>query len=320
VHAVDRYARSRTPGDGLVATPVPGLAMVRAAAPTGPLRSVYRPLICMVLQGAKRMIAGTQERVFSAGESLIATVDVPINGSVIKASAHEPYLALAVELDLGLLREMGSEMRAPRSSERAAVDTALFAQDIDASIKDCALRLTKLLDRPEAVPMLQPAIMRELHYWLLTGQHGATLRALALPDSHTSRVAASIAILRSEFRSPIPVRRLADSAAMSITSFHVHFKQLTSMTPVQFQKRLRLVEARRLLAYEGLSATQAAFDVGYESVSQFTREYARMFGAPPRRDTRALLRVGQNSSGSTPMPNQRALAPPEASGRRLQVP
>ncbi|HEX6997493.1 MAG TPA: helix-turn-helix domain-containing protein [Gammaproteobacteria bacterium] len=139
-------------------------------------------------------------------------------------------------------------------------------------------------DRPEATPLLHEGIMRELHYWLLSGPHGDALRALADPTSHASRLGAAIAILRAEYRSRIPVERLAAAAGMSLTAFHKHFKRLTSLSPGPYQKRLRLIEARRLMLEEGYPASRAAFEVGYESVSQFTRDYGRLYLAPPKRD------------------------------------
>jgi AraC-like DNA-binding protein len=160
----------------------------------------------------------------------------------------------------------------------------LLANDTEEAALDCAARLMRLLDRPEATPLLRPGILRELHYWLLSGSHGHDLRALADPSSHGSRLGATIAILRAEYRSRIPVERLAEVAAMSLTAFHKHFKHMTSLTPGQYQKRLRLIEARSLMLNEGFSATSAAFEVGYESISQFTREYRRMFQVPPKRD------------------------------------
>jgi AraC-like DNA-binding protein len=172
------------------------------------------------------------------------------------------------------------DIRAPHASDTRT----LFVEDTGAAALDCASRLVRLLDRPEAIPLLRPGIMRELHYWLLSGQHGAALRSLAAPESTVSRLAPAIAILRAEYRSRIPVERLATAAAMSLTAFHKHFKHMTSLTPGQYQKRLRLIEARRLMLDEGFSASSAAFEVGYESVSQFTREYARMFQATPKRD------------------------------------
>jgi transcriptional regulator GlxA family with amidase domain len=189
---------------------------------------------------------------------------------------------VAVELEVALLREIAASQPAPAG--RAGTPPLLVAEAHDA-VLDCALRLMRLVDLPDAIPHLQPGITRELHYWLLAGEHGAALRALALPGSNASRLAAAIAILRRDYRDRLAVGRLARAAGMSATAFHVHFKQLTSLTPGQFQKRLRLVEARRLMVHDQVPAGRAAFEVGYQSASQFTREYARMFGAPPRRDS-----------------------------------
>jgi len=145
----------------------------------------------------------------------------------------------------------------------------------------------RLLDRPAAVPVLQAQLVREMHYWLLSGKHGAAIRRLGGPDSHAQRIARAVAVLRAEFAHPLPVERLAAVAGMSASSFHQHFRAMTSLSPLQFQKQLRLIEARRLMLAEGASASSAAFTVGYESVPQFTREYGRMFGQPPVRDMKA---------------------------------
>jgi AraC-like DNA-binding protein len=142
----------------------------------------------------------------------------------------------------------------------------------------------RLLDRPASLPVLRAQLVREMHYWLLAGRHGPAIRRLGWPDSHAQRVARAVAVLRTEFARPVLVERLADVAGMSPSSFHQHFRTVTSLTPLQFQKQLRLIEARRLMLWEGASASTAAFAVGYESVPQFTREYGRMFGAPPVRD------------------------------------
>ncbi len=274
-----RYADSR----GMALTPVPGLRMMCLKGPSGDLHSVYRPLICLILQGAKRLIVGNEERVFATGQSVLVSADMPVIGRVVQASQSEPYLAIAVELEVSLLRELTAHIDTPRPQRPSEMPT-LFAVDTEAALLDCASRLMHLLDRPEAAPLLSPGIMRELHYWLLTGPHRDALRTLADPDSYASRLAAAITVLRAEYRSRVPVERLAVVAGMSITSFHKHFKHMTSLTPVQYQKRLRLVEARRLMLDEGFSATSAAFEVGYESVSQFTREYGRLFEVPPKRD------------------------------------
>jgi AraC-like DNA-binding protein len=294
--AVRDHASRHANGDGLALTQVPGLRMMCVHAPSGPLHSIYRPLVCLILQGAKRLLVGSEERVVSRGQSVIVTADAPVDGRIVQASRSEPYLAVAVELDVPLLRDIDAELSSGPGEARSEIP-ALLVADLDAAALDCALRLMRLLDRPEAIPILHPGIRRELHYWLLSGPHGAALRALALPDSSASRLAAAIAILRKEYRSRIPISRLARAAGMSMTAFHVQFKQLTSLTPHQFHKRLRLIEARRLMVHEGLTATRAAFDVGYESASQFTREYARMFGAPPRRDVVGRARDHARNSG-----------------------
>ena len=239
--------------------------------------------MCLILKGAKQMTVGREERVFCAGQSVIVSADMPVVGRIVQASPSEPYLAVAVELEMTILRELAAQLGGVRP-QRPSESRTLFAQDTEAATLDCASRLMRLLDRPDAAPLLRPGIMRELHYWLLSGEHGAALRALADPDSHASRLAAAIAILRAEYRSRMPIERLAAAAAMSLTAFHKHFKHMTSLTPGQYQKRLRLIEARRIMLDEGFSASSAAFEVGYESVSQFTREYGRLFQAPPKRD------------------------------------
>jgi AraC-like DNA-binding protein len=293
--SVRDYASRHANGDGLALTGVPGLRMMCVHAPAGPLHSIYRPLICLILQGGKQLVVGCEERIVSRGQSVIVTADMPVAGRIVQASRSEPYLAVAFELDVPLLRDIASELSG-HGEVGSRIPPVLVASTAT-EVLDCALRLMGLLDRPEAIPILHPGFSRELHYWLLCGPHGAALRALALPGSGASRLAASISILRKDYRARIPISRLAKAAAMSMTAFHVQFKQLTSLTPHQFQKRLRLIEARRLMVHEGLTATRAAFEVGYESASQFTREYARMFGAPPKRD---VLRraVGSRANAS----------------------
>jgi AraC-like DNA-binding protein len=303
IHAVRTYASAHANSDGLALTPVPGLRMMCVATPRGDLHSIYRPLVCLVLQGAKRLIVGREQRVFSAGESVIVSADMPVVGRIVEASRDAPYLAVAVELQLSLLRAFTAQLgnvRAPRPF----LTRTLFAEDTNAAVLDCVWRLMQLLDRPEATPLLHDGIMRELHYWLLSGPHGDALRALADPTSHASRLGNAIAILRAEFRSPIRIEQLAAAAGMSLTAFHKHFKQMTSLTPGQYQKRLRLIEARRLMLEAGFSASSAAFEVGYQSVSQFTRDYGGLFKTPPKRD---VLRVRRAASGG-PLPWEAARA------------
>ncbi|MDX3926198.1 MAG: AraC family transcriptional regulator [Shinella sp.] len=305
--AVRTYAARHSNADGLALTPVPGLRMMCLEAPRGDLRSIYRPLVCLVLQGAKLMTVGREQRLFSAGQSVIVSADMPVDGRIVRASRNEPYLAVAVELQLTVLRELATRLSSGVRPPRPSQTRTLFAEDTNAAVLDCALRLMRLLDRPEATSFLHAGIMRELHYWLLSGQHGEALRAVADPTSYASRLGTAIAILRVEYRSRIRVERLAAAAGMSLTAFHKHFKHMTSLTPGQYHKRLRLIEARRLMLEDGFSASRAAFEVGYESVSQFTREYGRLFMAPPKRD---VLQSRSKSGGRTEQAREDPIALP----------
>lgn len=252
-------------------------------APRGRLLSTYRPLVCLILQGAKHLLVGRQEQTCVEGQSVIVSADMPVTGQVVKASPARPYAALSVELDMPLLREL-ADLPSGAAPSTNSISSTLFLQDTDEAILDCSIRLMRLIDTPEAISILQPGMMKELHFWLLASPSGPRLRDMAASDSCASRISRAIAILRSQYRNRIPVERLAGAASMGITTFHKRFRELTSLTPGQYQKRLRLIEARRLMLYEGSSASGAAYEVGYESVPQFTRDYSRMFGAPPKRD------------------------------------
>lgn len=195
-----------------------------------------------------------------------------------------PYLALVLELDLAILAELAVRMANETEQDRQPVRL----ERTDDDVAGVALRLMRLLDRPDAVPILHASLVRELHYWLLAGRHGATLRQLGVQDGRSRRLTRAVAMLRAGYAESMPVARLAAAAGMSLSSFHQHFKDATSLSPLQFQKQLRLIEARRLLISEGASASSAAFAVGYESVPQFTRDYGKLFGQPPVRDAKAV--------------------------------
>lgn len=280
LHAALRHAEAHADGDGLARTPIEGVTVMRALVPTGVTKSIYKPVICLILQGAKQVAAGPDSYVFAAGQVAVISADVPVASRIIKASRAEPYLAVAVDLDLSILLELAAQVAGPVGGPLPPV----LVDDTDAAVADCALRLMRLLDRAEAIAVLRPSILRELHYWLLAGRHGAAVRGLAGPDGVAQHVARAVAVLRAEFDAKLTVERLAAVAGMSPSSFHQHFRAVTSLSPLQFQKQLRLIEARRRMLNDGLSATRAAFEVGYGSVSHFTREYGRMFGQPPRRD------------------------------------
>jgi AraC-like DNA-binding protein len=284
--AVRIYADRHGNFDGLALPPVPGLRMMRSYAPTGAMRSVYRPLVCLVLQGAKKLTIAGHEQTFRAGQSVVVAVDSPVLGQIVEASTSTPYLAVAIELDLAVMHAVAiesgpKEVRAPSGT--------LFVDSLDDTILSCAVRLMRLVDHPEAVPIVRDAVLRELYYWLLASSHGASLRALSLPNSHADRISRAINVLRSDFREPIAVGKLANVAGLSLTAFRRHFRGITSISPNQFQKQLRLVEARRLMLSDGHSASQAAFGVGYQSASQFSRDYTRLFGAPPREHLRRQI-------------------------------
>ena len=281
--AVSRYAEAHARQGSVVQTPIPGLSTVRATEPSGLLHAIAQPLVCLVLQGSKQVAMGARTFEFSAGESLLITADVPTVSQITRASAAAPYLSIALELSLPVIADLSAQMGVVPRGDHAPV----HVDPTDAEVADVALRLMRLLERPEAVPLLHASLVRELHYWLLAGRHGAAIRRLGWPGSHAQRVARAVAVLRADFAQPLPVESLAALAGMSPSSFHQHFRAVTSLSPLQFQKQLRLIEARRLMLSEGASASIAAFAVGYESVPQFTREYGRLFGLPPVRDTQA---------------------------------
>lgn len=282
LEAVRRHADAQGI-DGPIATPIPGLIVVRATSPSELMHDVQRPLVCLVQQGAKRVTAGARTVEFSAGDSLLVTADIPTVSQVTRASAAEPYYSLVLELDPALIVDLVAQMAPPPVADPAP----LRVDPTDAETADAALRLMKLLERPDALHVLQAPLVREMHYWLLAGRHGDAIRKLGWPDGHVQRVARAVSLLRRDYHRSIPVERLAAEAGMSASAFHQHFKAVTSLSPLQFQKQLRLIEARRLMHAQGASASRAAHAVGYESVPQFTREFSRMFGQPPAADARA---------------------------------
>ena len=283
LEVVRRYAETHADPAGFAQTPVPGLTTIYLTAPSGLDYAVSHPIVCLVLQGSKQVTLGTETFAFGAGDSLLITADVPTVSQITRASAAAPYLSLVLDLDPAVITELTVEMR----TVPIADGTPVRVEPTDAEVEGAALRLLRLLERPEAVPVLYAQLVREVHYWLLAGRHGAAIRHLGLPDGHARRVARAVAVLRAEFKQPLPVERLATIAGMSPSSFYQHFRAVTSLSPLQFQKQLRLIEARRLVISEGATATSAAFAVGYESVPQFTREYGQAFGLPPVRDREA---------------------------------
>ena len=283
LEAVRHYADAHAGADGLAASSIPGLMAVRALAPSALMHDVQRPLVCLVQQGGKRVTFGTRAFEFTAGHSLLITADVPTVSQITSASAAAPYYSLVLELDPAVIADLVAQMGPPPDDDPRPVRV----HPTEPEVADAALRLLQLLRQPDALPVLQAQRVRELHYWLLAGRHGQAIRQLGWPEGHVPRIARAVKRLRRDFSQPLPVDALADEAGMSASAFHRHFKAITSLSPLQFQKHLRLIEARRLMQSQGMAASSAAYAVGYASVPQFTREYGRMFGAPPAADARA---------------------------------
>ena len=272
---------------GGISTPIKGVAVMRFPAPTTLAHEIYTPVLCLVLQGAKEVAIDGKAHAIGSGQGLVVSIEVPVLSRVVEASRNRPYLAIAVDLDMGLLDELTGEIASsPSPFAPAPVGALLALGPTQEQLLDCMKRLIDLTGRLEAEKVLGPGVVRELHYLLLSGPLGNALRPMARPDSHLRRIARATSLLRRRFHEPLAVQVLADAAGMSTSSFHQHFKAITSFSPRQFQKQLRLMEARRLMQSEGATARRAAFAVGYESAQQFTREYAYRFGATPRRSVR----------------------------------
>jgi AraC-like DNA-binding protein len=281
--AVRGYLQARGDADGLFTTPIDGLALMKSSRETLPHRAIYRPALCVVAQGSKRVMVGDRQFDYGAMQSLIVSVEMPILGRVTRASDTEPFLGLVLDFDVTLMREVLDQLDTP-PEPGADPGLGILVDTLDGPLSDCLVRLIRMLETPQAIAVLYPSVMREICFWLLTGRHGSEVCKLALPSGHTHRIAKAIHTLRRDFAHPIRAEQLAAAARMSPSSFYQHFKLLTSMTPLQYQKQLRLLEARRLMLADAVNATNAAYRVGYESASQFSREYTRLFGAPPRRD------------------------------------
>ncbi len=260
---------------------MPGLALLRLTEPTALYATLYEPMTCLILQGRKEVVIGGASLSFGVGEALLVSHDLPVVSKVAEASREAPYLALVQHIDLSLLRGLYEEVADVLEPTRAAsfVVGAAGPEWVEALLRYLRLAADPVRDR-----VLGPAVLRELHFHLLMSPVGGMLRDLLRHDSHASQVARAIGVLRRDFRKPVAGAELARIAGMSASSFHKHFKAITATSPLQYQKELRLLEARRLLQVEGLGVSDAAYEVGYESPTQFSREYSRKFGAAPSRD------------------------------------
>lgn len=266
---------------------IPGLSLVRSRRTTEFTCVRYEPIFCLVLQGAKQSFIGDKALTFERGHALIVSIDLPTTARVVEASPQAPYLALALQLDTRLLRELVSEHPEPAAADPSASRSGMRVQSVAEPLTEAMLRLFRLNETPQDITALAPLLVREIHYRLLRGPDGELLRNLVQPDTHTARLSRAISRIRRDYTATLTVQDLAREAGMSASSFHEHFRALTGTSPLQFQKSMRLLEAqRRLLDGEG-SVSAVAFAVGYESPTQFSREYSRKFGRPPRADRAA---------------------------------
>lgn len=281
------------PRDGTVETAVPGLKLIRCSQPTLPMPVIYEPTLCLVAQGRKQAMLGKTAFVYDRARYLIASVDLPVMGSVVEASAEAPYLCLQLDLDTVELAELAIRYP-PKEAPRPRALSGLLLHDVDSGVVEAAVRLLRLLDRPEDIDALAPLATREILYRLITGPGAASVRHMARAGTHLSQIARAIVWIRARFREACPIEDAAEVAGMSRSAFHAHFKAITLMSPLEFRTQLRLQEARRLMLSERLDAASAGFAVGYASPSQFSRDYVRVFGLPPARDVQRLRETGES--------------------------
>jgi AraC-like DNA-binding protein len=273
------------PTEGMSGTTMPRLSLIRANGPTMPVPSVYEASLCLIAQGSKRVSLATRTVTYDAARYLLVSVNLPLVGHITEASPNEPYLCCKIDLDLTVLADLIIAEGGPSCTADLPV-LAVYPSDPD--LVDAASRLVRLLDQPKSIRTLAPLIEREILYRLLTGPHGPGLRQMAEANSRLGQVTRAIARIRGQFNKRLRIDDIAATAGMSASSLHEHFKAVTCMTPLEYQKQVRLQEARKLMLANGMSAGEAGFAVGYESQSQFSREYRRLFGAPPRRDVERL--------------------------------
>jgi AraC-like DNA-binding protein len=279
-------------GDGFHPTSIAPLSFGRESLTGKMLHGVSTPMLAIVVQGKKGAALGEEIYRYGEAQYLLVSVDQPITGFIIEATPDRPYLGFKLDLDPRELCEIIAIQTTAIADKKETSVRGFFVSTADLSLLDCALRLTRLLDTPQDIPILAPMMIREIYYRLLIGEQSEAVRQIATAGSNMQRIAAVIQSIKVDFTKPMRVADLAEQASMSPSSFHHHFKQVTSMSPLQYQKQLRLLEARRLMLAENYNAVTAADRVGYESPSQFSREYSRLFGAPPVQDIERLLSVG----------------------------
>lgn len=282
---VSRHTDGR--GNGAHTTPIDQLEFMRQSDTSTAMRGVCEPILGIVVQGKKEVLLGEETYRYGTAQYLVVSVDLPICGFATEATPDQPYLGFKLNLDPVQLCDIIAQTNPGMDKKENSV-RGLFINNAEPPLIDCAIRLTQLLDTPQDIPFLAPMIVREIYYRLLVGEQGKAVRQIATSGSNMQRIAEAIKLIKANFTKPMRVEDLALAANMSASSFHRHFKEVTSMSPLQYQKQLRLLKARHLMLAENADATNTAYQVGYESPSQFSREYSRMFGAPPIKDIERL--------------------------------
>jgi AraC-like DNA-binding protein len=272
-------------------TEIPGFTVHRRTAPSPPCSMTYEPSLILTAQGRKQVELGGKSFTYGSSHYLLTSVALPVVARVVEASEQVPCLALSLKLQMPVVRELLSREEV-ETSQSAGKGPAIAVGEVTVELLDAFCRLMRLLDQPGDIPFLHGLIERELIYWVLQGPGGAQLRAVATSGDQSHRTAKAVAWIKENYAKPLRVEELAEIAGMGVSTLHHHFRALTAMSPLQYQKQIRLQEARARMSLQGLDAGSAAFEVGYESASQFTREYKRLFGQTPMRDTRELRGTG----------------------------
>lgn len=281
---IDKFTVGQTRFD----TPIKGLSFHRSETPTEPTSYMFSPHFCLIAQGAKHIILDTENYIYDAQSYVVSSVDLPLVSKIIKASKEEPYLGLTLELDLSEIAKIMSEINLPNTSNNEG-GRGIGVCKLSDHLSDAIERLVVLLDTPSDIVVLAPVIKKEIYYRLLLEGQGHRLQQILSAGTQTNKISNAIDWLKNNFNSPFYIRDLANNVGMSESSFHHHFKALTALSPLQYQKKVRLNEAKRLMLIEKLDVADASFRVGYESPTQFTREYKRMFGNSPAKDIKMIF-------------------------------
>ncbi len=284
-------------GAGVHPTALPELSVIRRDKTTEATPGMYSPAVCFVLQGEKDVWVGNKVYRYNRTNYLVSCLDIPAIAQVVVASSRQPFVCLKLELQASIVYEILQET-SPVELQKEQAEVGFYVEKVTAELAEAFARLLRTLENKDDLRVLAPSIMREIHYRLMSSRFGTKVRQLGVVGSKTQRIGKVVEHLRKVYASPLRVTDLARMANMSPSSFHLHFRQVTSMSPLQYQKHIRLQEARRLLSVETTDAASVAYEVGYESPSQFSREYRRLFGQPPMRDLDRLREAaGQGAAG-----------------------